>query len=311
VPNNQSRRMDKLTIRDIAALVGVSPSTVSMVLNNKEGVAAKTRDRVLKIVKEFNYTPNLVARSLVQRKSRCIGMVIPNTYNYSVFPEMAWGVDSVLKQHGYSLSLISTNDDPELEAREVESAKARGIDGIITSSAILGTQNIPKLVEEGYPVISLLRRVYDCPELEFVVVDHFKGGYLAAEHIIRMGHTRIGILRGPSNLSPGLERYEGAIRAANDYGIPLYLELIRQGKFSQDFGYQMTMEMLSLEKDRRPTAIVCGNDDMALGSFEAILDAGYEVGRDIALVGFNNIKITSLRRIEITIKPPRRATLSS
>lgn len=91
MPKNSSKAIAKLTIKDIAELAGVSPSTISIVLNNKEGVSAKTRDRVLKIVKEFNYTPNQVARSLVQRRSRCIGMVIPNTYNYSVFPELAWG----------------------------------------------------------------------------------------------------------------------------------------------------------------------------------------------------------------------------
>lgn len=290
----------KLTIKDIAELAGVSPSTISIVLNNKAGVSAKTRERVLKIVKEFHYTPNQVARSLVQRRSRCIGMVIPNTHNYSVFPELAWGVDEVLKQHGYSLSLISTDDDPELEAQEIENAKARGIDGIITSSAVIGTPYLPQLVEEGYPVIALLRRVYDCPKLEYVIVDHFKGGYLAAEHVIRMGHTKLGILRGPANLCPGLERYQGTYQAASDYGISLYPELIRQGTFSQDFGYEAAAEMLGLDLERRPTALVCGNDDLALGAFEAILDAGLEVGDDIAVVGFNNIKTTSLKRIEIT-----------
>lgn len=295
-----SKNVTKLTIKDIAKKAGVSPSSISIVLNNREGVSDKTRDRVLKIIKEFHYTPNQVARSLVQRRSRSIGMVIPNTYNYSVFPELAWGVETVLQQQGYSLSLISTHDDPELEAREIENAKARGIDGIITSSAVLGTQNLPRLVEEGFPIISLLRRVYDCPQLEFVIVDHSKGGYLASEHVIRMGHSKIGILRGPANLSPGLERYEGAIQAAADYGIVLYSELIRKGSFSQEFGYESTSDMLKLGKKRRPTAIVCGNDDMALGSFEAILDAGMEVGREIAVVGFNNIKTTSLKRIEIT-----------
>ncbi|MBU1274125.1 MAG: LacI family transcriptional regulator [Proteobacteria bacterium] len=300
MPKYPIKNVSKLTIKDIAELAGVSPSSISIVLNNKEGVSVKTRDRILKIIREFNYTPNQVARSLVQRRSHCIGMVIPNTYNYSVFPELAWGVEMVLKQHGYSLSLISTHDDSEIEAREIENAKARGIDGIIISSALLGTQNLPRLVKEGFPVISLLRRVYDCPLLEFVIVDHFKGGYMAAEHVIRMGHRRIGLLRGPSNLSPGLERYEGMLQAATDYGISLYPELLRQGPFSQEFGYEVTRDMLQMGPKRWPTAVVCGNDDMALGSFEAILDAGLEVGRDIAVVGFNNIKTTSLRRIEIT-----------
>jgi LacI family transcriptional regulator len=300
MPKKPPTGNSKLTIKDIAELAGVSPSTISNVLNSKQVVSAKTRERVLKIIKGFNYVPNQVARSLVQRRSRIIGMVIPNTHKYTVFPELAWGVDEVLQQHGYSLSLISTHDDTDREALEIENAKARGIDGLIMSSVILGSKNLHRLVYEGFPVISLLRRVYECPQLEYVIVDNFRGGYLAAEHLIRMGHNRISILRGPASMSPGLERYQGALQAIVDYDLSLFPELVCKGPFSQEFGFQATTEMLKLRPDRRPSAIVCGNDEMALGAFEAILEAGYEVGRDIAVVGFSNIKITALKRVEIT-----------
>jgi len=275
-------------------------SSISIVLNNKEGVSAKTRDRVLKIIKESHCTPNQVGP-------------FPGATQIPLYRDghpqhlQLFGVPGIGLGRGYGAPTARLLPEPyfhsrrpDLEAREIENAKARGIDGIITSSGVLGTQNLPRLVEEGFPVISLLRRVYDCPQLEFVIVDHFKGGYLAAEHVIRMSHSKVAVLRGPANLSPGLQRYEGAIQAAADYGISIYSEFIRKGSFSQEFGYESTSDMLKLGNGRRPSAIVCGNDDMALGSSEAILDAGLEVGREIAVVGFNNIKTTSLKRIEIT-----------
>ena len=292
-------RSKKFTIKDIAQLARVSPSTVSIVLNGKEGVSAETRRRVLNIVKKQNYVPNLLARSLVVRRSYAIGMMIPNTLN-AVFPEIAFGVDLVLKKKGYSLSLISTYDDPELEAREIEKTVARGLDGIITSSALLGTDSIPNLARSGFPVICVLRRVYDCPDLDYVMVDNVRGGYLATEHLIRLGHRRIGVLKGPSNISAMLERFEGAAAALRDYGVSLQDRLLAAGKPTREFGREATTNLLALSPGDRPTAIYASNDNMALGAFEAILDAGLRVGEDIALVGFNNIGTTAFRTVSLT-----------
>jgi LacI family transcriptional regulator len=295
----EKTRTKKFTIKDIARLARVSPSTVSIVLNGKEGVSAETRRRVLNIVKKQNYVPNLLARSLVVRRSFAIGMMIPNTLN-TVFPEIAFGVDLVLKKKGYSLSLISTYDDPALEAREIEKTVARGLDGIITSSALLGTDSIPNLVKSSFPVICILRRVYDCPDLDYVMVDNVRGGYLATEHLIRLGHRRIGVLKGPSNISAMLERFEGAVLAMRDYGLDMKDRLSAAGDPTREFGHRTTANLLALPAGERPTAIYASNDNMALGAFEAILDEGLRVGDDVALVGFNNIGTTALKTVSLT-----------
>lgn len=296
---NRNLRDEGVTIKDVARVAKVSPSTVSLVMNNKPGVRDDTRYRVHKIAEALNYRPNLVARSLVKGRSHAIALLITSALN-PIFPEMAAGMDAVLRKHGYSLSIISTHGDVKLEATEIERIKARGIDGIITSDALIDSENLKQLVKTGYPVVSILRRVYGCEELDFVVVDGVKGGYLAAEHLIRMGHTRIGIIKGPLNTSTGIERAEGAMKAMEDYGIPARGDLMYQGDFFKESGYIGTQQFLGLSPKRRPTAIFAVNDEMALGAFEAMWDAGLRVPRDVALVGFNNVATTALRSIEIT-----------
>jgi LacI family transcriptional regulator len=288
-----------LTIKDIARIANVSPATVSLVINGQPGVSSETRDRLSVIVQALNYQPNLVARSLVKRRSYAIAMLITNTRN-PIFPEIAAGVDDVLNEFGYSLSIISTYDDEKMEANRIEKIRARGIDGIIASAALIEDENIRNLVQSGYPVVSVLRRAYNCPELDYVNVDNVKGGYLAVEHLIRLGHKRIGIIKGPLNTSTGVERLKGALQAFKAYGVTLFEELVAQGDYFKESGYQATSKFLRLGKKRRPTALFVCNDDMALGALEAVLDEGLRMPDDIALVGFNNMEATALRSIEIT-----------
>jgi LacI family transcriptional regulator len=290
---------EPVTIRDIAKLAKVSPATVSLVMNERPGVSPETKDRVMMIAKLLNYTPNLVARSLVKGRSHHIAMLITNTLN-PVFPELAAGVDGVLKEFGYSVSIISTHDDADTEGKEIVKIRARGVDGIITSASLINDENIRVLVASGYPVVSVLRRVYDCDDLDYVIVDNVKGGYLAAEHLIRLGHKRIGVIKGPPNTSTGLERFQGSLKAFGDYGLSVSDALVFQGDYFKPSGYLAAKELLQGPRKNRPTAICACNDDMALGAYEAILDLGLKIPDDVALVGFNNVEATALRMIEIT-----------
>ena len=289
----------KITIKDIARIARVSPAAVSLVLNDKPGVGRDTRYRILRTARELNYLPNLVARSLVTRQSATIAMIITSTRN-PIFPEIAEGVVEVLRERGYSLSLVATFDDEEIEAKELGNLRARGVDGIIISSALVNSTNICRLVESGFPVVSVLRRVYNCTELDYVIVDNVQGGYLAAEHLIGLGHTRIGVIKGPANTSTGIERFEGAVKALQDHGVSLPEDLVFAGDFFRQCGYMAAHHFLRLPREQRPSAIYACNDEMAMGAFEAILDAGFKIPEDIALVGFNNVEATSLRTVEIT-----------
>lgn len=289
----------RVNIKEVARIAKVSPSTVSLVMNDGPGVSDETRYRVQKIAKALGYRPNLVARSLVKGRSHAIAFFITSSLN-PIFPELAAGMEAVLRKNGYSLSIISTHGDKELEAVEIEGLMARAIDGIITSDALIDGHNLIPLVRSGYPVVSVMRRVYECDDMDYVIVDGVMGGYLAAEHLVRMGHDRIGIIRGPMNTSTGIERFEGAVKALEDYGIPIRSSLVHQGDFFRESGYHGTKLFLNLPDEQKPTAVFATNDEMALGAFEAILDAGLRIPEDVALVGFNNVATTGLRSVEIT-----------
>jgi len=272
---------------------------VSMVINRRPGIGEETRQRVLGIIQALGYTPNLVARSLVKRHSQSIALLIEST-KHPIFPEIAAGVDEVLKELGYSLSIISTHDDNLLESREIEKIKARGIDGILTSAALVDNDNLLHMVDSGFPVVALLRRVYHCEDLDYVIVDNRRGGFLALEHLIRLGHRRIGFLKGPANNSTAIERFDGAMAACKAYGIPISDDLIQDGGYVQRAGYLISKKLLNRNRKKTPTAIFASNDEMALGAFEAAWEMGLKIPEDIALVGFNNVEITSFCSIQLT-----------
>lgn len=288
-----------ITIKDIARKAGVSPSTVSMVINGRPGIGSDTKQRVLDIIQALGYTPNLVARSLVKRHSHAIALLIEST-QHPIFPEIAAGVDEVLKEQDYSLSIISTHDDSLLESREIEKIKARGIDGILTSAALVDNDNLVRLVRSGFPVVAVLRRVYHCDDLDYVIVDNEMGGFLALEHLIRMGHRRIGMIKGPLNNSTAIGRFEGALKACKAYGVPVSEDLIHEGDYLQKTGYHVTKQLLRKKRAALPTAIFASNDEMALGAFEAAWVMGIKIPEDVALVGFNNTEITSFCSIQMT-----------
>jgi LacI family transcriptional regulator len=289
----------KVTIMDISRIGGVSTAAVSIVLNGKPGVSEDTRYKILRIARELNYTPNLLARSLVRRQSKSIALMITNPRN-PIFPEIAAAIEEVLREHDYSLTIVSTFDDEELEAKQIENIRARCVDGIIVSSPLVDNPNIPRLVAEGFPVVSVLRHVYDCEELDFVIVDNFRGGYVAVEHLARMGHKRIAIISGPNNTSTGIERFKGGVQALKDYSIPTGSEYFYSGDFFRERGYLATHYFVNFPKRKRPSAIFACNDDMAIGALEALLDSGLKVPHDMAVVGFNNVEATSMRAIDLS-----------
>lgn len=288
-----------VTIKDIARLTKVSSATVSLVINNKPGVSEDTRERVLSVAKAMNFTPNILARSLVTHRSNSVAMMITTLQN-SVFNDIAAGIHTVLQDHGYMLSIIPTNADKQLEAKEIEEIRSRGFDGVITSATLLDNDNAKKLMNTGIPIIWVLRQHTDYAGVDYVGTDNVKGAFLATEHLIRMGHTNLGIIKGPPNTSTGLERLEGAMRALKDYGLVISDDLIQPGDYLRQSGYEAVCNLLDLTSEKRPTAIFAVNDDMAIGAYDALIDKGLSVPEDVALVGAGNVEATSFRTIQLT-----------
>jgi LacI family transcriptional regulator len=288
------------TLKDIAKVAGVSHTTVYRALNDKPRISRSTKERIVSIARRYNYQPNVLAQSLVLGRTRTLGLVITTIVN-PFYTELAKGIEDTARSLGYTIFLCSTNFNISLERLYIDMLRSRGVDGIIFTSAHTHDPNITRLVEDQFPLILVNRRVYGDPVMErtdYVVLDNIRGGFLAVEHLIKMGHERIGVISGSSDSSAAVERLEGTRKAFGEYGLDIADLLVVEGDFLKPSGYEAAQKFLGLRD--RPTAIFGLNDYMALGAYEAILDAGLRVPEDIALIGFNNITFSAMRGIELT-----------
>jgi LacI family transcriptional regulator len=179
--------------------------------------------------------------------------------------------------------------------------ESKGVDGIIFTSAHMGDPNIIGLAEEGFPIILVNRRTYHPTvrdKVDYIGVDNIRGGFLAVEHLIKLGHKRVGVIGGSSESSVGFERLEGGKKALATYGLEVIGDYFLEGDFLRGSGYQGGKRFLEMEKP--PTAIFATNDYMALGTYQAIMEGGIKVPEEIALIGFNDIEFTSMKGIELT-----------
>jgi LacI family transcriptional regulator len=290
----------KVTIKDIARMANVSHTTVSRALNDKSRIRSETKEKILSIIKELNYQPNFIARSLVMKRTKTFGLVITTIAN-PFYNELAQGIEETVRRLGYSIILCCTNSDLSSEKHYIDILRSKGVDGIIFSSAHMYDPNIVTLAEEGFPIVLVNRRTYHPivkEKVDYVGVDNILGGFLAVEHLIRLGHHRIGIIGGSSESSVGLERLEGGKKALEAYGLAKGSECFLEGNFLKESGYRGGKQFLKMTE--HPTAIFAANDYMALGAYQAIVEEGIKIPEEIALVGFNNIEFTAMKGVELT-----------
>lgn len=290
----------KVNIKDIAKLANVSHTTVSRALNNKLRIRPETKEKILAIAKELGYRPNFIARSLVMRRTKTLGLVITNIAN-PFYTELAQGIEKTATQLGYSIILCSTQSDISTEKQYIEMLRSKGVDGILFSSAHMEDPNIVSLAEEGFPIVLVNRRTYHPvvkEKVDYVGVDNILGGFLAVEHLIRLGHQRIGVIGGSAESSVGMERLEGGKRALQIYGVEQREDYFVDGNFLKGSGYHQGKQFLKMAD--RPTAIFATNDYMALGVYHALLEEEIRVPEEVALIGFNDIEFSSIKGIELT-----------
>ena len=266
----------KTTIKDIARMAKVSHTTVSRALNNKSRIRNETKEKILSIAKELNYRPNFIARSLVMRRTKTLGLVITTIAN-PFYTELAQGIETTAISLGYNIILCSTNYDLSVEKQYIDMLRSKGVDGIIFTSAHMGDPNIIGLAEEGFPIILVNRRTYHPivrEKVDYVGVDNILGGFLAVEHLIKLGHERIGVIGGSSESSVGFERLEGGKKALAAYGLEEKGDYFLEGDFLKGSGYRGGKQFLKMAEP--PTAIFATNDYMALRNLSGDRGRGYE-----------------------------------
>ena len=273
------------TVKDVADLAGVSTATVSRVLNNHPQVADETRSRVLWAMEQLGYQPNRVARRLRMKSTQILGLIISDIAN-PFFTSVVRGIEDVAYANEYSLFLCNSDEDPAKEALYVDVLQAERVAGIIISPADENSTSCEPLLRNALPITVMDRRLR-LFDVDTVLVDNVKGACQATSHLIHLGHHRIGLIGGPSQITTGRERREGYEKALSEHGVELDQRLIKIGDFKQYSGYQKACELL--EMDDRPTAIFTANNLMTLGALNAIHEKGLKVPQDVAIVGFDDM----------------------
>ncbi len=280
------------TIRDVAAVAGVSPATVSRVLNGKQDVAADLRQRVLGAVTDLGYRRNGPARSLRTRAAMVLGLIISDISN-PFFTAVVRGAEDQAQLAGYSLVLANADEDVDKEARYLEVAAAEQMAGVLLSPASLTRTSIDVLLERGIPVVTIDRRLAGAP-VDSVTVNNHQAARTAAQHLIGQGCRRVGFIAGPVQTTTGASRlagYRAALRAA---GRPPDPSLTAYADFRTEGGYAATWQLL--RQRRPPDGLLFANNLMTVGGLRAIAEAGLAIPDDIAVVGFDDaIWATALR----------------
>jgi LacI family transcriptional regulator len=275
------------TIREVAERAGVSYATVSHVINNTRLVSQETRERVLAAMATLNYRPNALARSLRQGKTNTFGLVVPDSAN-PFFAEISRSIEDAAFRKGYSVFLCNTELDTQRELFYVDVLSKKQVDGIIFVAAGDQADSLDFLVREGVPVVMIDRNVPNV-EIDAVLTDHQLGGFLATQHLLELGHTRIACIAGPSSITPSAERITGYRRALEQAALPYDEKLVLRGDYHPQSGFELTQAILKM--DPRPTAIFALNDLMALGALRAAAEAGCSVPKELAIVGYDDLEL--------------------
>ena len=285
------------TIRDVAAAAGVSPATVSRVLNLKEDVADDLRRRVLVAVSDLGYRRNGPARSLRTRAAMVLGLIISDITN-PFFTAVVRGVEDVAQLAGYSVVLANADEDVAKESRYLEVAAAEQMAGVLLTPASSQLTSIDVLIERNIPVVTIDRRLANSP-VDSVTVNNRQAARAAAEHLISQGCKRVGFVAGPVTITTGASRlagYRAALRAA---GRPDDATLVAYADFRTEGGYAATRQLLHSHKP--PDGLLISNNLMTVGGMQAIAEAGLSVPDEIAVVGFDDANWATALRPPLTV----------
>lgn len=280
--------MRQPTLRDVAESAGVHPATASRALNpeTRHLVNDETAERVERAAQSLGYRPNPIARSLKTARSASIGLVIPDLTN-PLFPPIARGVEDVLGAVGYNAWLVNTDNDPAREAAAVESMRNRNVEGFVFATARLDHPLLEQLAAEGSPIVLVNRRVARS-DIPSVTADDATGVALAMAHLIELGHREIVHLAGPQDLSTGVARLRAFRQALQDHGLPDVPErLVVCRAWTEAAGERAVNDLL--DAGVRFTAVLAGNDLLALGCYDALAEHGLSAPADVSVVGFNDM----------------------
>jgi LacI family transcriptional regulator len=292
-----------LTLEEIAKLAGVSRSTVSRVVNDQPNVRTQVRERVWDVIHETGYQPHAAARSLVTRRTRIIGIIIPESvitlFADPFFPHLLSGITRTCNDQRYHL-MLSLFDDPARSEETYRRVILSGyLDGVVVASTRVQDPLIGRLLDDDVPFVLIGR--YPNERVHYVDIDNVAAARMAVEHLIRLGHRRVATITGPLSMTSGQDRLNGYRQAMAAHRLAVDDGLIAEGDFTEIGGTMAARQLIA----NSPTAIFAASDIMAVGALKALREAGLRIPQDVALIGVDDLPVA--RAIEpalTTVRQP-------
>jgi LacI family transcriptional regulator len=274
------------TIHDVAQRAGVSPITVSRVINNSGYASQDTRERVEAAVAELGYVPNRLARSLRSKRTHTLALVLTDITN-PFFTTVARGVEDTASDAGYTVIFCNTDESESEEKKYLQVLLQQQVDGILLVPARSSSESIDVIQKQHTPVVVLDRRLPPDVDVDTVRCENEVGAYHLVRLLIELGHRQIAILSGPVGVSTAEDRLAGYRRAMAEANLGVSEQFVVYGSFNQASGSELMRDLLAVKP--RPTAVFAANNLICIGALQAIQNAGLRVPEDIALVSFDDL----------------------
>ncbi len=279
------------TMKDIAKLAGVTQPTVSHVINGTASISKEVTDRVNRVIAELNYRPNALAKGLKTNKTNIIGLIVPDVGN-SFYALVARAVESTLVKLGYAVFLACTYYNEASEINYLDNLLQYNVDGIILAYQLTNRLSIDKLIRMNKPFVTLDDELWNNPESS-VRINHFQGGYIATEHLLKIGRKRVAFVSEPLIMEAIKERFEGYKKAYEDSGLSFDPRLVVTAQSVYD-KFKMGLDLGRKIVGREPDGIFATSDVIAFGVMRALSEAGKQVPRDIALIGYDDVPMAKV-----------------
>ncbi|WP_141432834.1 LacI family DNA-binding transcriptional regulator [Bacillus sp. 03113] len=291
-----------VTIKDVARLANVAPSTVSRVISNSSRISEKTKEKVRQAMEQLGYHPNFNARSLANQSTQAIGLIMPSSndivFQNPFFPTVLRGLSKGAHENRYALYMTTGNTDDAIYDDVVNMVQGGRVDGVVLLYSKVEDKVQSYLLDQGFPFVVIGKPYCNENEITYVDNDNIKAAYDVTKHLIDLGHKHIGYIGGNLKFVVTLERLLGYKQALEEAKLPIINHYRVHEEFLREGGQEAVKELFSLKK--HPTALVVADDLMSLGVLNTLDEIGISVPEDMSIISFNNILLSELSRPPIT-----------
>jgi len=287
--------LGNISIKEIAKHAGVSSATVSRVFNNNGRFSEEIREKVLSVIEKYEYTPNIVAKSLRTKRSKSIGVIVPDISN-EFFSQVILAIENYCFKKGYSVSVCNTNEDEKKEKLYLKDLETKGVDGLIYIAG--GTMDIlSRISKKKIPMVFVDRRPRS-KDIIIVESDNYGGGFMATEELIRVNCKKIVILKDYRDVTPSVYRFKGYIDALKKYGLPIDPKLVLGININVNSARDAILKLI--RENIAFDGVFATTDWLAIGTLDALRQSNVKVPQEVKIVGFDNIPFTEYSYPKIT-----------